>query len=741
MSKSIGASLLSDIRRTVTTLATCVYIRRKDGKEFRLTSHDHSLKVEGDTYTADVVFQIAAIDSSSMLSVDNTEITLACDEVLFKKQDFEVGLFDNADCQIFFCDYNNLNHGKITMRRGWFTKIVRNQKKIMQITVAGLLKILDFEVGRYYQPSCDADFGDTRCKVAVDRSQAYDRLNPYHIGDWVYYYNTDLMTEIALINPSFEDQGPVGFTTQITGWRRTPGSSLSVSSSPAPSPEGGSYVLVGGEGGTASIGLDHTVYQDIDLVAAGIDPTDIDDGKISLGLFTDFIQTLYLLDPVRMKIELQDVTRKQIAVQDSGYFTLDKPDTWRGRAHVTHCWPDTRYVRVSISLRQDDGILLNAAADNVRLYWWDHTEGNPYLDTVHRLTRIAAFDSTTEVKPLNNSFEANSIVANANNPTITGWTTGSGNWWRTATSLGSSNQLQVSNDSAGAVFLSGGDDGSGIQKEYTITQDVTKAQLKLDNARLLLGKYVGRFSLLVGFYGPTAGTATVQMEILDVSNVVIYSELLLNDENSGVTGLWSTVASLFVLPALTNKIRITLKAKSDPSESAARVGFDKVAFNIIDVDRPSKTDPFVASGNGANTDWDQTPGAYTIDGNLIWKGMDCYQKYDVVSAVTDRKTFNGTSIDGISGQYVTGLIQWVSGQNVGLKNVIRLWDPVDKELKLYFKSAFPIEVGDRFTYVRACQRRFQEDCQTIFQNQVNFRGFPHLPGRLRNATDDENATG
>jgi hypothetical protein len=59
-----------------------------------------------------------------------------------------------------------------------------------------------------------------------------------------------------------------------------------------------------------------------------------------------------------------------------------------------------------------------------------------------------------------------------------------------------------------------------------------------------------------------------------------------------------------------------------------------------------------------------------------------------------------------------------------------MWTPATKMLKLYFASPYPIASGDRYLYVRTCARRFTEDCRLTFNNQINFRGFPYLPGRL-----------
>ena len=39
----------------------------------------------------------------------------------------------------------------------------------------------------------------------------------------------------------------------------------------------------------------------------------------------------------------------------------------------------------------------------------------------------------------------------------------------------------------------------------------------------------------------------------------------------------------------------------------------------------------------------------------------------------------------------------------------------------------PIAAGDSFTVTAGCDKRF-ETCHDRFNNVVNFRGFPHIPG-------------
>lgn len=79
-----------------------------------------------------------------------------------------------------------------------------------------------------------------------------------------------------------------------------------------------------------------------------------------------------------------------------------------------------------------------------------------------------------------------------------------------------------------------------------------------------------------------------------------------------------------------------------------------------------------------------------------------------------------------TGYFVGGVITFTSGNNAGHSMEVQAHEaPV---FHLYLDLPFPAEIGDEFTVQAGCDRAY-ETCRTRFNNLVNFRGFPHLPGR------------
>lgn len=76
-------------------------------------------------------------------------------------------------------------------------------------------------------------------------------------------------------------------------------------------------------------------------------------------------------------------------------------------------------------------------------------------------------------------------------------------------------------------------------------------------------------------------------------------------------------------------------------------------------------------------------------------------------------------------RFVLGRLRFLSGANCGLSNVILAVSGATVTLRDIPRAA--VEAGCRVELREGCDKRF-ETCVTRFDNAVNFRGEPHLPG-------------
>jgi uncharacterized phage protein (TIGR02218 family) len=102
----------------------------------------------------------------------------------------------------------------------------------------------------------------------------------------------------------------------------------------------------------------------------------------------------------------------------------------------------------------------------------------------------------------------------------------------------------------------------------------------------------------------------------------------------------------------------------------------------------------------------------------------------IVAAATGRRRFTASGLNIFAeGWFERGRLVWTSGANQGraveirthrisgANALIELWQPVHYE----------IEAGDGFSLTAGCDKLFST-CRAKFDNHVNFRGFPHMPG-------------
>lgn len=83
-----------------------------------------------------------------------------------------------------------------------------------------------------------------------------------------------------------------------------------------------------------------------------------------------------------------------------------------------------------------------------------------------------------------------------------------------------------------------------------------------------------------------------------------------------------------------------------------------------------------------------------------------------------------------AGWFTRGMLRVLSGAAKGLEVAIRgdtVTDSGGREVELWRSPAVRIQPGDQVLLVAGCDKR-AETCRLKFNNFLNFRGFPHMPG-------------
>lgn len=97
-----------------------------------------------------------------------------------------------------------------------------------------------------------------------------------------------------------------------------------------------------------------------------------------------------------------------------------------------------------------------------------------------------------------------------------------------------------------------------------------------------------------------------------------------------------------------------------------------------------------------------------------------------VTAVASRQAFTDSAQGAAVDLYRFGKIAWTSGNNSGLSMEVR-GNAAGGVFTLVQPMPRAIQVGDAYSVVPGCDKTVAT-CQGTYDNFVNFRGFPHVPG-------------
>ena len=103
----------------------------------------------------------------------------------------------------------------------------------------------------------------------------------------------------------------------------------------------------------------------------------------------------------------------------------------------------------------------------------------------------------------------------------------------------------------------------------------------------------------------------------------------------------------------------------------------------------------------------------------------------VVSSSQSSHSFLTTDLGSYSSAWFNGgIVEWLTGGNQGAKAEIKGhsdYSESESLITLWQQLGAPIQNGDQFKITAGCDKVFGT-CKFKFNNQINFRGFPHIPG-------------
>jgi uncharacterized phage protein (TIGR02218 family) len=99
-----------------------------------------------------------------------------------------------------------------------------------------------------------------------------------------------------------------------------------------------------------------------------------------------------------------------------------------------------------------------------------------------------------------------------------------------------------------------------------------------------------------------------------------------------------------------------------------------------------------------------------------------------VTAATSARAFSDSWRSEVDDYFGAGLITWTVGLNSGLVMEVRDYTQSGGVFMLALPMPYTVQVGDTYSLIPGCRKRGLIDCKTKYNNIVNFRGFPNVPG-------------
>lgn len=216
--------------------------------------------------------------------------------------------------------------------------------------------------------------------------------------------------------------------------------------------------------------------------------------------------------------------------------------------------------------------------------------------------------------------------------------------------------------------------------------------------------------------------------------------LVLASNASAQYASWTELEIRVTLPATTRKIRFDFVSVRQDALSDNNGYFDALRVDLSATFDSTSYARFgqrifvcTTAGVTENIDmvaYDSTLSAATQDGTAVFVTEEAWTRFGAVTSVTDRRMFAVSITDpaAVTGWYNGGVLTWETGQNAGRAAEIKDWNAGTNTVTMYLPLPYIPSVGDLFRLYTGCDKQL-ETCRDKFNNVLNFRGEPYVPGQ------------
>lgn len=158
----------------LTTVAICWRVERRDGVAIGLTDHDRDLLIDGLVHRAAPGMVPSAISRSDGLDADTMTVSGALTSAAIGERDLLAGRWDGAAVTIFAVDWCDVTQ-RVALGTGTIGA-VETQDDGFSAELRGIAAALERPVAEATSPTCRAELGDARCRVAMAVRRRFARV-------------------------------------------------------------------------------------------------------------------------------------------------------------------------------------------------------------------------------------------------------------------------------------------------------------------------------------------------------------------------------------------------------------------------------------------------------------------------------------------------------------------------------------------------------------------------------------
>ncbi|MDO7843752.1 DUF2163 domain-containing protein [Sphingomonas immobilis] len=160
---------------TLTTIALCWRIERRDGVAIGLTAHDRDLVVDGLVHRAAPGMTPSAIKRGEGLEADTMDVTGALTSAAISERDLLAGRWDGARVMLFAVDWTGADASRVDLGEGAIGA-VETKDGGFTAELRGASGVLERAMVEETSAECRAELGDKRCRVAMAGRRRFARV-------------------------------------------------------------------------------------------------------------------------------------------------------------------------------------------------------------------------------------------------------------------------------------------------------------------------------------------------------------------------------------------------------------------------------------------------------------------------------------------------------------------------------------------------------------------------------------